>query len=145
MYKFITAALLIAATVSCNSTCSKSCSSDEAKCEKSEKAVQHLKVADITSMDEAKKVFAETNTQLKSKKKLDAVELHEIHMITYSTEKAVAYFAENLNGSQQKDAKNLAVVLEEVHIASENNRSEETNQKLAQYFKQADALSSGLK
>ena len=139
--KFLVSALLLAATVSCSSDCS----SESAKCEKSEKPVQHLKVADVTSMEEAKKVFNETNEKLKSKKKLDAVELHEIHMITYSTEKAVAYFAENLEGSQQKEAKEIAVVLEEVHLASQNNRKDDCAKKLADYFKKSDALAAQLK
>ena len=49
-----------------------------------EAPVQHKIVADMTSIDEAKEVFKETTAEIKSKTKLDAAELHDIHMITYS-------------------------------------------------------------
>ena len=42
--------------------------------------------------------------------KLDAKELHEIHMITYKLEKGLQYFAKNLKGDQKKAAeKSLAM------------------------------------
>ena len=71
----------------------------------SDKAVQHLELDDIDSFDEAKHEFMQTTLALRSKEKLDATELNEIHIITYSLEKAVAYFAENLQGEQQSMAK----------------------------------------
>ena len=55
-------------------------------------------------------------------------------MITYSLEKAVAFFAKNLGGARQLTAQEMAVVVEEVHISSENNRKEDTKAALDQYF-----------
>ena len=98
------------------------------------KPVQHLKIADITSMDNAVKVFNETVAKLKAKTKFDAAELHEIHMITYSTEKAIAYFGDNLTGEQKELAKKAAIILEEVHLASESNKKEVTQMKLTEFL-----------
>lgn len=109
-----------------------------------EKPVKHRIVDDINSYDEAKKVFSETTSKIKSKTKLDAQELHEIHMITYSLEKAVAYFADNFEGAQQASAGKIAEVVELVHLGSENNRVEETKVYLAEYFKLADEFYQGL-
>lgn len=106
-----------------------------------EKAVQHMKVADVTSALEAKKVFFETTAQIKSKTVLDAKELHDIHFITYSLEKSIAYYAENLTGKAQKLAKKMAIVVEDIHINSENNRKKETEKHLQKYFKLAAKLS----
>lgn len=110
----------------------------------SDKPVQHLQLEDITTLDEAKRVFSETTAQIESKNKLDADELHDIHIITYSLEKAVAYFAENSTGEQQVTAKKMAEVVELVHLGSENNRAEETKVYLIEYFKLADKFSKGL-
>jgi len=109
-----------------------------------EKAVQHMKLADVTSAAEAKKVFLETTADIKSKKKLDATELHEIHYITYSLEKSVAYYAENLKGDKQKLAKEMAEVVEYIHINSENNRPTITKKYLNQYFELASKFSATL-
>lgn len=106
-----------------------------------EKPVQHLKVADVTSAIEAKKVFFETTAQIKSKKILDEQELHDIHFITYSLEKSIAYYAENLTGKSQKLAEKMAVVVEDIHINSENNRKEQTKKHLKKYFELAAKLS----
>ncbi len=109
-----------------------------------EKPVQHLKVADITNYAEAQSVFNETTAELKTKTDLNAKSMHEIHMITYSLEKAVAYFADNLKGEQQASAAHIAEVVELVHLGSENNRAEETAVYLEEYFKLADAFSKTL-
>ena len=110
----------------------------------SEKSVKHLDLPDVTSLEEAKQVFSETTLELQEKNKLDETELHEIHMITYSLEKAVAYFAENMQGDQQAAAKNMAEVVELVHIGSENNRASETEGHLKEYFKLAKEFSGEL-
>lgn len=110
----------------------------------SDKPVQHLQLEDITSLDEATRVFSETTLQIQSKNKLDADELHDIHIITYSLEKAVAYFAENSTGEQQVTANKMAGVVELVHLGSENNRAAETKVYLIEYFKLADKFSKGL-
>jgi hypothetical protein len=110
----------------------------------SEKPVQHLQLPDVTSYEEAKQVFSEITRELRKKHKLDEAELHEIHMTTYSLEKAVAYFAENMKGDQQAAAKNIAEVVELVHIGSENNRASETEVYLKEYFKLAEKFSGGL-
>lgn len=111
----------------------------------SEKPVQHLKVADITSYQEAKRVFTETTSQIKSKTKLNAEELHQIHMITYSLEKAIAYFGGNMKGEQQAAANKIAQVVELVHIGSENNRTEETKIYLEEYFQLAEKFALNFK
>lgn len=110
----------------------------------SEEPVQHLELADVTSYEEAKQVFTETTAKMQSKTKLNANELGEIHIITYSLEKAVAYFAENMEGEQKARAKIMANVVELVHLGSENNRPIETKVYLDEYFKLADTFAAGL-
>ena len=99
-----------------------------------EKPIQHLKLEDIETESSAVEVMQSTTEQLRAKTNLDALELHEIHMITYSLEKAVAFFAENLSGARQVTAQEMAVVVEEVHLSSENNRRDATKAALDQYF-----------
>ena len=102
--------------------------------EQDEKPIQHLKLEDIATESKAVALMKSTTEQLRTKTKLDALELHQIHMITYSLEKAVAFFAENLSGARQETAQEMAVVVEEVHLNSENNRKEATKAALEQYF-----------
>lgn len=109
------------------------------------KPTQHLKVADITSLDNAVKVFNETVVKLKAKTKFDTAELHEIHLITYSTEKALAYFGENFTGEQKELAKKAAIVLEEVHLASESNNKEATQKSLTEFLALAAQIAMKLK
>ena len=109
-----------------------------------EKPTQHLKLPDITTEKQATVVMKATTGKLKAKKKLDAGEMHEIHIITYSLEKAVAYFVENTKGDQQAISKKMAVVVEEVHLNSENNRKEETRKALDHYFKLAKSFTEGM-
>jgi len=110
----------------------------------SEEPVQHLELADITSIEQAKKVFFETTTQLKSKTKLDSAELNEVHIVTYSLEKAVAYFSENTVGERQAVAKIMAELVELIHIGSENNRATQTSVYLSEYFKLAEMFAKDL-
>jgi len=110
--------------------------------EPSDKPVQHLQLADIDSYEQAKQVFSNATLELQQKDKLDATELHEIHIITYSLEKAVAYFVENMEGEQQIAAKKIAEIVEFVHKGSENNRSSETKTHLKEYFALAETFSS---
>ena len=112
--------------------------------EQDEKPIQHLKLEDIASESSAVEVMQATTEQLRAKTNLDALELHEIHMITYSLEKAVAFFAENLSGARQETAQEMAVVVEEVHLSSENNRREETKAALDQYFALFESFTKGL-
>ena len=105
--------------------------------------VQHLKIADVTSMQDAKKIFIDKTAEIKARKKLDPAELQQIHFITYSLEKSVAYFVENLEGSRQELAKEIAIVVEEIHLSSENNRREETEKHLNEYFGLAEKFMSG--
>jgi len=107
----------------------------------SDKSVQHIELADIDSFDEAKQVFSETTSQLQKKAKLDAVELQNIHIITYSLEKAVAYFVENMQGEQQIAATKMAELVELIHIGSENNRPADVKVDLEAYFKLAETFS----
>ncbi|AFJ02286.1 hypothetical protein Q7C_1131 [Methylophaga frappieri] len=103
-----------------------------------EQPIQHRQVADITDFDEAKQVFNETTAEIKSINTLNAETMHEIHMITYSLEKAIAYFVENMQGAQQKSAEKMAAVVELVHLGSENNRKVETEIYLEEYFSLAE-------
>ena len=111
--------------------------------ESKEEPIQHLKIADVTSMKDAKKIFIEKTSEIKSKKTLDQLELQQIHIITYSLEKSVAYFVENLEGERQELAKEIAVVVEVIHISSENSRQEKTETHLNKYFNLAEKFISG--
>jgi len=130
-------------TASALITAISSVSADE-KPGASEKPTQHLKLPDVTSAEQATKVMKETTKKLKAKKELNAAELSEIHIITYSLEKSIAYFADNTKGDQQAIAKKMAVVVEEVHLNSENNRKEETRKALDSYFKLKKSFSKGM-
>ena len=76
-----------------------------------EKPIQHLKLEDIVTESKAVEVMKATTEQLRSKTTLDALELHEIHMITYSLEKALAFFAKNLSEARQETAQEMALVV----------------------------------
>lgn len=109
-----------------------------------DKPTQHLQLPDVTSLEEAKKVFLETTSVLESKRELNAAELNDIHMTTYSLEKAIAYFVENTKGGQQVEAKQMADVVELIHLASETNRADEARIYLEDYSKRALAFSEKL-
>ncbi|WP_125778763.1 DUF6746 family protein [Pseudoalteromonas rubra] len=108
-----------------------------------EKSIQHLKIADVTSVEDARKIFIEKTSEIRSKRDLDAAELQEIHVITYTLEKSVEFFALNLIGDKKKLAEDIAVVVENIHINSERNRKEETRKYLNQYFVMADTFIKG--
>ena len=107
-------------------------------------AVKHMNLPDITSYEEAKAVFTQTTAQLRGKDKLDETELHEIHMITYSLEKAIAYFSMNMKDDQQVSAKEIAKLVELVHVSAENYSAAETEMYLQKYFELANAYAEGL-
>ncbi len=109
-----------------------------------ETSVKHMKVADMNSLKEAKLIFAEKSTELKSKKVLDAEELQQIHVITYTLEKSIEYFVLNLQGEKQALSKKAAIIVENIHINSENNRKEKTEGYLKEYFELAEKLESKL-
>jgi hypothetical protein len=118
-------ALMLAFTASVITSCASS----------EEKPIQHLRIADIISMEEAKKTFIDKTSEMRNKKTLNAEELHQIHMLTYPLEKSVAYFVENLtDNKRQKLAQEIAVIVEDIHLDSENNRKEKTQQHLTEYF-----------
>ncbi|MBX2868857.1 MAG: hypothetical protein KTR18_09290 [Acidiferrobacterales bacterium] len=100
-----------------------------------EEPVQHLTVPEVTSVEEAKKMFLEKTFEIKSKQTLDESELQEIHIITYSLEKSVAFFAENLTEAGQTLLQQIAVVVENIHLNSENSRRQETQELLEEYFR----------
>ncbi len=112
----------------------------EATGESKKKPTQHLIIADVTSMEDAEKIFVEKTAEIKRKTKLDVAELQEIHIITYTLEKSVAYLADNLTGEGQKLAKEIAVVVEDIHINAEGNLKEKTQSNLNRYFKLTDKL-----
>ena len=103
-----------------------------------DKPVQHLKVEDITTASEADSVFNQTTLQLKSMQSLNEQELHDIHMITYSLEKAIAYYVVNSNGDQKMSAEKIAEVVEQIHLASENGKQGKVRTYLDEYFELAD-------
>jgi hypothetical protein len=103
-----------------------------------EKPTQHLTIADVTTMKEAKAIFLEKTQEIRNKKTIGLQEASEIHIITYTLEKSVAYFAENLTGENQALAKEIAVVVENIHLTSESNRLEELKTHLREYSQLAD-------
>jgi|GEM_PF-2004495 len=105
-----------------------------------EKPVKHLELPDVTTAEEASKVMDGTTAQLKSKEKFDAADMGSIHIITYSLEKAVAYYAEKGTAEQKPVAEKMAIVVEEIHLNSENNRVEETKKALKEYFTLAEGF-----
>ena len=123
--------------------CQKDVETVEENGEQDEKPIQHLKLEDIATESSAVEVMQSTTEQLRAKTTLDALELHKIHMITYSLEKAVAFFAENLSGVRQVIAQEMAVVVEELHLSSENNRKDETKAALDQYFALFETFTKG--
>ena len=109
-------------------------SADESK----EKPTQHLQIADVNSMEEAKVIFLDKTVEIRNKKPLNLEAASQIHIITYTLEKSVAYFAENLEGEKQDQAKQIAVVVEDIHLASESNRLDDLQKHLDKYFDLAD-------
>ena len=103
-----------------------------------------MNLPEITSYEKAKEVFNQTTAELREKNKLDETELHEIHMITYSLEKAIAYFSMNMKDDQQVSAKEIAKLVELVHVSAENYRGTETEVYLQEYFELADPYLEGL-
>jgi hypothetical protein len=102
--------------------------------ESKEKPTQHLQVADVQSMEEAKAIFIDKTAEIRSKKPLNLENASQIHIITYTLEKSVAYFAENLKGEKQKLAEKIAIVVEDMHIASESNKLEALKEHINKYF-----------
>ena len=102
-----------------------------------------MNLPDITSYEEAKQVFNQTTAELGEQNKLDETELHEIHMITYSLEKAIAYFSMNMKDDQRVSAKEIAKLVELIHVSAENYRAAETEMYLLEYFELANAYSEG--
>jgi hypothetical protein len=102
--------------------------------ESKEKPNQHLQVADVQSMEEAKAIFIDKTAEIRSKKPLNLENASQIHIITYTLEKSVAYFAENLKGEKQKLAEKIAIVVEDMHIASESNKLEALKEHINKYF-----------
>lgn len=106
----------------------------------SEKPTQHLQLPDVTTSEEAKKVFIETTSELQDKRELNQEELNEIHITTYSLEKAVAYFVENMKGDQQTEAKKLAELVERIHLTSETDQADKLRTYLQDYSNLASAF-----
>lgn len=65
--------------------------------------------------------YSEKLRALLAKEELGAMELHEVHMLTYTLENALHKI--------QADLEQTAEVLEEVHIASETNKPEVVREK----------------
>lgn len=103
-----------------------------------EKPTQHLQVADVQTMQEAKAVFVDKTAEIRANTPLTLENAAHIHIITYNLEKSVAYFAENLQGEKQQLAKEIAVVVEDIHITSESNRLDELKKHIDNYFALVD-------
>jgi hypothetical protein len=102
--------------------------------ESNDKPTQHLQVADVKSMEEAKTIFIDKTAEIRAKTPLTLENASQIHIITYTLEKSVAYFAENLKGEKQELAKEIAVVVEDIHIASESSQLGELQDHINKYF-----------
>ena len=102
------------------------------------KPTQHLVIADVTSLEDAKAIFLEKTLEIRGKRNIGLKEASEIHIVTYTLEKSVAYFAENLTGEKQSLAKQMAVVVEDIHISSESNNLEKLRKHLEEYFDLSD-------
>lgn len=103
-----------------------------------EKPTQHLKVADITTMNDAKQIFLRKTFELMEKRKIGLQEASEIHVLTYTLEKSVAFFSKNLKGNKQLLAKEMAAVVEDIHLTSERNELGELQEHLNNYFDLVD-------
>ena len=103
-----------------------------------EKPTQHLKIADVTTMKDAKLIFLDKTHELMAMENVGLKEAAEIHINTYTLEQSVAYFAENLEGAKQSLAKEIAVVVENIHLNSEKNRLGELQTHLNEYFDLVD-------
>lgn len=123
--------------IACLLTCGVSQASEQ-------KPVQHLKLDSINDAATAKNVFLQETAALKAEKKLDAQALQDIHIITYSLEKSVAFYTQSTNQSIQAKAKALADVVEALHLSSEKNRIEATQKNLSQYLSLAEKFKSNL-
>lgn len=108
---------------------------DNTELSNEQKPAQHLQIPDIVNQAEAWNVLQKTSQQLQSHQQLDASELNEIHMITYSLEKAIAYFATQSEPTLVKQAQAMAIEIEDLHLHSENNRREASQAALNRYFK----------
>lgn len=117
---------------------------EQANIEKEEKAIKHIEVPKITSEDEARRVFFEETAKIDAIENFDETDLHQLHLITYSLEQSVFFFVENLTGAQQESAKEIAVVVEEIHLNSERGRRSETKAYVVEYLKLAGGFISGL-
>jgi hypothetical protein len=95
---------------------------------------KHLEVPSVTTIEDAKIIFLEKTLEMNSKQTLNETELQQIHIITYSLEKSLIYFNENLTGEKKMLVKKIADTVESIHLNSENNRKEETQKQLNKYF-----------
>ncbi|SHG92963.1 DUF6746 family protein [Ferrimonas marina] len=108
-----------------------------------DKPIQHLDLPEVTTEAEAQTIFRDTTAELKQKQRLDSAELQQIHLITYSLERSVAYFVTHSEGERQAEARELAELVEAVHLSSETNQKTATEDNLARYFQAADRFAKG--
>ncbi|WP_394129363.1 DUF6746 family protein [Shewanella maritima] len=132
MKRLITALLVIGLPVALMSTQIHASNMAE------EKPTQHLKVAEVTSMEQAKKVFLMKTAEMMSKQQIDQKAAADIHIITYTLEQSVAYFTENLTGEKQALATQMAEVVERIHLTSETSRTDQLKTHLGEYYQLVD-------
>lgn len=99
----------------------------QASTSSTEELIQHINVAKVTTMVEAKKIFVEKTLEMNGKQTLEEQERHQIPIITYTLEQSIAYFNENLSGESQALVKTMADVVENIHLSSENIRKARTS------------------
>ena len=99
----------------------------QASTSSTEELIQHINVAKVTTMVEAKKIFVEKTLEMNGKQTLEEQERHQIPIITYTLEQSIAYFNENLSGESQALVKTMADVVENIHLSSENTRKARTS------------------
>lgn len=76
--------------------------------------------------------------EMMSKQDIDHKAAAEIHIITYTLEQSVAYFANNLTGEKQALATQMAEVVERIHLSSETSRTDELQAHLREYNELVD-------
>lgn len=91
-----------------------------------------------------KAVVIDGTAEIAKRSAPDAVQAGEIHINTYTLEKGVAYFADNLTGERQALAREIAAVVEDIHVASERGRLDELAAHIDKYQGLIDRFLPGL-
>lgn len=96
--------------------------------------VEHFEGKDSNTLPEAVANFSEYNDKLEAvlDGELTPEAMNEVHQLTYTLEKAIAKMSEELD--------NLAVTLEEVHLASESADGDTVSEQGAAFLEKSRQL-----